>query len=86
MGAETQQLSEQHSEGAACQGPALQPPGPGPTSGKGAPLRKLLSEFSVHPPFQKRCQESQVFLFSLSLQVTLVVRWDCSLVLVSSQY
>ena len=40
MGAETQQLSGQRSEGAACPGPALQPPGPGPASGKGAPLRK----------------------------------------------
>ena len=57
-----------------------------PPLGRGPLSESLLSEFSVHPPFQKRCQESQVFVFSLSLQVILVVRWDCSLVLVSLQY
>ena len=82
-GAETQQLSGQRSEGAACPGPALQ--ARAPRLGR-RPLRK--PAFRVLRPFDlpEALSGKPSLVFSLSLQVILVVRWDCSLVLVSLQF
>lgn len=61
-------LKPSSSQGSAVRERLVQglPPRPGPCLWEGALSESLLSEFSVHLTFQKRCQESQV-LSSLSL-------------------